>query len=337
MKKKLIVGLILVILLVPVSCAKAPPVPAPAPSPPAPSTMPPPPVPATEGVLIEMHTKTTMAGVARHLTISVDGSIVFIEERMLRHPTKENPATRTTRTGQLTDAELSNLLAMVDACLFDVEGKSNARTEIIDTDAISELTVHYQKRTRIITANYQPLHPGIPELSDVPETVRKLYRELRYIIDSRTTQTAEEEITTAEVDQVLDIRVEPSPGTSLTKGIILDQAIVEVGSLDKPAFNPWNDRHYYVGDRCLLVLGDMRNDTDEDLYVDLWAEGFDSGERQVAWSISSGTMVGHVQLNMPQQSINSFEILLNWAEDVQLIKIIAHSYDRMIPSPPESK
>jgi len=339
MKKKLIItGLLLVMLLVPVSCAKAPPVPAPAPSPPAPSTMPPPPVPATEGVLIEMHTKTTMAGVARHLTISVDGSIVFIEERGLRHPTKENPPTRTTRTGQLTEAELSNLLKLVDACLFDREGKRDARTEIIDTDAISELTVHYQKRTRIITANYQPLyhlsHPEIPELSDVHETVRKLYRELRYIIDSRTTQTAEEEITTAEVDQVLDIRVEPSPGTSLTKGIILDQAIVEVGSLDKPAFNPWNDRHYYVGDRCLLVLGDMRNDTDEDLYVDLWAEGFDSGERQVAWSISSGTMVGHVQLDMPQQSINSFEILLNWAEDVQLIKIIAHSYDRMIPSPP---
>ncbi len=197
MKKKLIIGLILVMLLVPVSCA--PPVPAPAPSPPAPSTMPPPPVPVTEGVLIEMHTKTTMAGVARHLTISADGSIVFIEERMLRHPTKENPATRTTRTGQLTEAELSNLLAMVDACLFDVEGKSNARTEIIDTDAISELTVHYQKRTRMITADYQPLfhlfNPKIPELSDVPDTVRKLYRELRYIIDSRTTQTAEEEIT----------------------------------------------------------------------------------------------------------------------------------------------
>ena len=201
MKRRLIIGLILVMLLAALllpACAETRSIPA-APLTPAPSTMPPPLVPVTEGVLIEMHTKTTMAGVARHLTISVDGSIVFIEERMLRHPTKENPATRTTRTGQLTDAELSNLLAMVDACLFDVEGKSNARTEIIDTDAISELTVHYQKRTRMITADYQPLfhlfNPKIPELSDVPETVRKLYRELRYIVDSRTTQTAEEEIT----------------------------------------------------------------------------------------------------------------------------------------------
>jgi len=332
--KKLIIGLILVMLLVPVACAKAPPVPAPAPSPPAPSTMPPPPVPATEGVLIEMHTKTTMAGVARHLTVSVDGSIVFIEERGLRHPTKENPATRTTKTGQLTEAELSNLLAMVDACLFNGEGKYDARTEIIDTDAISELTVHYQKRTRIITANYQPLHPEIPELSDVPETVRKLYRELRYIIDSRTTQTAEEEITTAEVGQVLDIRVEPTPGTSLTRGILLDHATVKVGSLNKQAFVPQTEEHYYVGNRCLLVLGDMLNDTDEDLYVDLWAEGFDSGERQVAWSISSGTIIGHVQYYISHQSSESFEITLNWAEDAQLIKIIAHSYDRMIPSPP---
>jgi len=190
--KRLIIGLIVVmLLLVPVSCA--PPVPAPAPSPPAPSTMPPPPVPVTEGVLIEMHTKTTMAGVARHLTISVDGSIVFIEEEGPRIVLPGSWRSRTTKTGQLTEAELSNLLAMVDACPFNGEGKYDARTEIIDTDAISELTVHYQKRTRIITANYQPLHPEIPKLSDVPETVRKLYRELRYIIDSRTTQTADED------------------------------------------------------------------------------------------------------------------------------------------------
>ncbi|MBA7556658.1 hypothetical protein ES705_49374 [subsurface metagenome] len=43
--KRLIVGLILVMLLVPVSCAKAPPVPAPAPSPPAPAKRPAPPSP----------------------------------------------------------------------------------------------------------------------------------------------------------------------------------------------------------------------------------------------------------------------------------------------------
>ncbi len=138
-----------------------------------------------------------------------------------------------------------------------------------------------------------------------------------------------------EVGQVLDIRVETSSRTSLTRGILLDHTIVKIGSLDESGFILQNREHYYVGDRCLLVLGDMRNDTDEDLYVDLWAEGFDTRESQVAWSISSGTIIGHVQYYIPHQSSESFEITLNWAEDVQLIKIIAHSYDRMIPSRPK--
>ena len=152
----------------------------------------------TKGAFIEMHTKTTMAGVARHLTISDDGSIVYIEEKGLRMPTQKNPPTRTTRTGQLEEAELDRLLEMVDACSFDAEGECNARTEIIDTDAVSVLTVYYQGKTRTLTSNYQPLfhlfHTEIPELSDVPEPVMKLYRELRYIIDNKTVQVSREKI-----------------------------------------------------------------------------------------------------------------------------------------------
>jgi hypothetical protein len=110
-------------------------------------------------------------------------------------PTEEHPPIRTTRTGQLTELELNSLLEMVDACPFDAEGNCDARTEMIDTDAISVLSVHDRGKTRTITTDYQPLfhlfHPEISELTDVPEPVRKLYRELRYIIDNRTTQAAE--------------------------------------------------------------------------------------------------------------------------------------------------
>ncbi|MFC1968817.1 hypothetical protein ACFLVX_05495 [Chloroflexota bacterium] len=155
------------------------------------------PVPVTKGTLIEMHTETTMAGVARHLTVSADGSIVYIEEKGLRMPTEGNPPTRNTRTGQLTQAELNNLIKVVNACPFDAENKCNAHTEIIDTDAISVLTVYYGGKTRTITADYQPLFHlfhQIPELSDVPEPARKLYHELRYIVDNKTTQVPREEV-----------------------------------------------------------------------------------------------------------------------------------------------
>lgn len=136
--------------------------------------------------------------------------------------------------------------------------------------------------------------------------------------------------------QVLDIRVEPKSSNYLARGILLDYTIVKAGSLDRSGIILQNKEQYYAGDSCILVLGYMRNDTDEDLHVDLWAEGYDSLEKQVAWSISSGTIIGHVQYYMPKNSSNSFKITLNWAEDVQLIKITGHSYDRMIPSPPES-
>lgn len=156
------------------------------------------PAPVTDGILIEMYTRTTMAGVASNLTISANGYIVYFDDRGLRHPTEENPPIRITRTGQLTEAGINNLLGMVDACPFDTEGNYDARTEIIDTDAVSVLTIYYQGTTRTITANYQPLfhlfHPDISELKDVPEPVRELYQQLKNIIDNSTTQISEEAI-----------------------------------------------------------------------------------------------------------------------------------------------
>ncbi len=156
------------------------------------------PVPMDSGIVIEMHTRTTMAGVERHLTIASDGSIVYYEDSGLRHPTRENPSIRTTRTGQLTKAELDSLLEAVNACPFDSEGNCGARTEVIDTDAVSVLTIYFRGATRTITANYQPLfhlfHTEVPELADVPEPVRKFYGQLRDIIDNNTSQISEEAI-----------------------------------------------------------------------------------------------------------------------------------------------
>ena len=150
------------------------------------------------GIVIEMHTRTTMAGMERYLTISVDGSIVYCEDSGLRLPTRENPPIRTTRTGQVTKDELDSLLDAVNACPFDGEGNCDARTEIIDTDAVSVSTIYFQGVTRTITANYQPLfhlfHPEVPDLADVPGPVREFYEQLRGIIDNNTSQISEEAI-----------------------------------------------------------------------------------------------------------------------------------------------
>jgi hypothetical protein len=169
------------------------------------------PVPVEDGILIKMHTVAPVAEKRQQLTISADGSIVYFEDSGLsRHPDEENPSIRTKKTGQLTEAEIDRLLKMVDACPFDADGNCAAHTKIIMTDAKSILTVDYQGETRTITANYQPLfhlfNDNVPELTDVPEPVRELYRQLKNVIDNNTSTISEEAL--SETDEDLPV---PSP------------------------------------------------------------------------------------------------------------------------------
>jgi len=200
-KLKLIIGLLMLALLsMPIACAQPTQVPEAEPEP----TQTPEPVLAqipalpTEDAIIEMSTVGTMSGMVKHLTISANGSIIYIEEEGPRIVLPGSWRSRITKTGQLTEAELNGLLEMVDACPFDSEGKCQANTKTTDTDVDSRLYIHYQGTTRIIVSDYQPLYPKVTELMDVPEPVRTLYHELWYIVENRTSQVASEKITTGE-------------------------------------------------------------------------------------------------------------------------------------------
>ena len=129
------------------------------------------------------------AGVAQEVKIEEEGPQIVLPGSY---------RSRTTKTGQLTEAELNSLLEMVDACPFDSEGKCQANTETMDTDVRSILYVHNRGTTRTIIADYQPLYPEVTELPDVPEPIRTLYHELWYIVENRTTEVAREKITTEE-------------------------------------------------------------------------------------------------------------------------------------------
>jgi hypothetical protein len=154
-----------------------------------------PPSLSSEDAVVEMSSVGTMSGLIKHLTISANGSIVYIEEEGPRIVLPGSYRNRTTKTGQLTEAELNSLLEMVNACPFDTEGKFQADTDTIDTDVRSMLYVHYQGTTREIIADYDPLYSKVTELPDVPETVKMLYHKLWYVVENRTTEVAREKIT----------------------------------------------------------------------------------------------------------------------------------------------
>jgi hypothetical protein len=142
------------------------------------------------------------------------------------------------------------------------------------------------------------------------------------------------EVISIQVDKILNIEVKPEKGGYLAEGILLNEITVITSSLDRPIFSPQNREHYYAGDPCILIIGEAINSTTEDSYVDLFADGFDTNGNQVCWTISSGTIMGHVQTYVPSGKSNIFQLTLNWAENVQLIDVHASVYDRMIPSAP---
>jgi len=190
----------LVLLSMLVACVQPSQVPETEPEPtPAPGPMlaQPPPLPS-EDAIIEMSNVGTMSGLVKHLTISANGSIVYVEEKGPRIVLPGSYRSRTTKTGQLTEAELNNLLEMVNACPFDSEGKCQAGTETMDTDVRSTLYVHNQGSAREITADYDPLYPEVTELPDIQEPIRVLYYELWNIVENRTSQVAHEKITAGE-------------------------------------------------------------------------------------------------------------------------------------------
>jgi hypothetical protein len=132
----------------------------------------------------------------------------------------------------------------------------------------------------------------------------------------------------AQAGQVLDIKVGLSLQSSLAKGVSLENVKVQVGKIEKgPVWNPWGGSKYYAGDPCLLVLGDIKNDTSENMTVIGSALGYNADWEPVAWTLSAARIMGQFEYSVPARSSRSFEVPLTYAEDVRLIEIHAASYD----------
>ncbi len=138
-----------------------------------------------------------------------------------------------------------------------------------------------------------------------------------------------------EADRVLDVKVGLGLQSSLDKGISIENVKVQTGKIEKgPISNPWGGSTYYSGDLCLLILGDIKNDTSENQTVSGSALGYNSSWEQVAWTLSSARIMGVFECAVPAHSTRSFEVPLSYAGDVQFIEIHAGSYSETFFKPP---
>ena len=129
------------------------------------------------------------------------------------------------------------------------------------------------------------------------------------------------------------VNFEPNSGTTVTYGIVLAQVEASMGTLPFDASNPWGPATIFKsGSSCILVSGAFVNVSGQSWQLDFWADGF-SSNGQVSWTLDSGALSGHVQAVLAPGEKHYFTLHLNWAENIILIKVSAHTYSTAIPIP----
>jgi hypothetical protein len=117
--------------------------------------------------------------------------------------------------------------------------------------------------------------------------------------------------------------VEAADGTAFKEGIQLSQTTVTTGTMAVGA-SSWGGGYSGTGDLCLLIRGRFHNTTPEKLTIDFSADGLDAGGKKLSWNLTSGMMTGIAQKDLPANSATDFVLVLTWAENVNLIQIIAN-------------
>jgi hypothetical protein len=136
-----------------------------------------------------------------------------------------------------------------------------------------------------------------------------------------------------ETNQETNISITPEAGESITTGVVLESVSSKVITTTQAGFNPVSGIRVNPGDICLEISGTFSNTTDDALQISYYAEGYNADGHQIAWTLDSGPVQGIKALDIPEHSGNTFDIRINMAEGIVLIKLFASSYTGETPLP----
>jgi hypothetical protein len=136
-----------------------------------------------------------------------------------------------------------------------------------------------------------------------------------------------------EENQETSISITPEAGKAITTGIILESVSSRVITATQAGFNPASGIRVNPGDICLEISGTFSNTPDDALLISYDAECYDADGHQIAWTLDSGPVQGIKALDIPEHSGNTFDIRINMAEGIVLIKLFASSYTGETPLP----
>jgi hypothetical protein len=114
--------------------------------------------------------------------------------------------------------------------------------------------------------------------------------------------------------------------------IVLVNAQIEQNIRDEEYFTPWYPGGVVdVAVPILVVNGTIRNEHTANMYISMFAEGYDGKGKQVAWTLDATHISGQILRYLDNDETGEFTIFLNTAENIETIRIFANSYDQPPP------
>jgi hypothetical protein len=151
-------------------------------------------------------------------------------------------------------------------------------------------------------------------------------------------------VTDAQPGQSLDIDIMLAPdselaeGSELTDEISLERVQVRYEILSSPESRDWPRTYAFnTGDFCLIVTGKVKNNTKQDILVNLRATGYDKDGNEVSWSLQvdpSHSGMGITTVDLAKDSSADFTLYMGWSEDIELISVFVSSRDETDIPPP---
>lgn len=146
-------------------------------------------------------------------------------------------------------------------------------------------------------------------------------------------------ITEAKAGNILDIPVNTKLD-GLPENINLEPNEIRYATLGQAvvSMQGQDDIFYNVGDVCLLVTGKIKNETDQDVSVNLRAEGYDVNGNKTSYSLQVDPYPiagdGISIIDIFRHSATDFKLHLSFSEDIELIRLFASSSEETDITPP---
>lgn len=151
--------------------------------------------------VIAMDVDRIMAGESDDLYIYEDGSIIYVEEKNLRMPTREYPPTRIWKPGKIQEEELNSLLEFIKSSGFgeledsyQFPGKPIEGGGFTMGDMGCTIYVNYgDLHSKVSASGYLTPDHGMT-YPDMPYPLNEIYSKLKHIAENKTEEIYRERI-----------------------------------------------------------------------------------------------------------------------------------------------